>query len=353
MANKRTEKMSKISSKEPVFIIKPAFKNYGLDYLHISLLALVIILVALAFALSTFKQGVVLTNCQYGSDANGTCNTTIHNSTQALAAAEKVIAAYSNVNTTLSLIPYFSLINQSKVSYLVQTKQWLVVVPYIYPYDTSKAYNISLLLYDSNLTLVNSFIQTLRPATPTNNSVVALGTVSIYGQAACKTATPIPVYVVADPYAPGVLNTLNTSIKVAKQYGNKINVSYFFIFSGYSIQNYGGFGVNQTQQLGRYMECASKQQGRFPQFMSNLSIAYTGKPLANNTLYDVELGSGLNTSEFGTCMQNVTRTLNIQAEFATLYHIISTPTIIVNCRYSTIPQSMNYAINYSLMNLNG
>jgi hypothetical protein len=350
MAEKKNGKQQKISGKEPVFIIRPANKMLGLDYLHITLIVLVIILAVLAFALSTFKQATVTTNCQYGS-VNATCNSTVHNSTQALAAAEKDIAAYSNVNTTLSLIPYYSLVNESKVDYLPSNKEWLVVVPYIDPLSNNTKFNISLLLYDSNLSLASSFLQTLKPAVSSNNSVVALGTVNIYGEAACKTATPIPVYLVTDPYAPGALNAINTTINTAKKYGSQINVSYFFIFSGYSQQYYSSFGLVQTQQLGRYMECASTQRGKFPQFISNLSIAFSGRPLENQTLYQIAEGSDLNLTQFGGCMNNVTTTLNIQNQFANLYHIISTPTIIVNCRYSTLPQTINYAINYSLKNL--
>jgi hypothetical protein len=352
MAEKRDEKKQRLSGKEPVFIIRPANKTLGLDYLHITLIVLVLILVALAFAISTFKQGIVVTNCQYGI-SNATCNSTVHNSTDVLAAAERHLAAYSNINTTLSLIPYYALVNQSKVSYLSGSKEWLVVVPYIDPLAKGTVYNVSLLLYDSNLTLANSFLQTLKPTVPTNDSVIALGTVSIYNEAACRTAKPIPVYMVTDPYAPGILNALNTTIKASKQYGSSINVSYFFIFSGYSQQYYGGFGTVQTQQMGRYMECASRQPSGFGNFVSNLSIAYTGRPLENQTLYQIVQGSGLNISSFNNCMDNVTTILNIQEQFATLYHIISTPTIIVNCRYSTIPQTINYAINYSLRNLNG
>ncbi|MGI0100606.1 MAG: DsbA family protein [Candidatus Micrarchaeaceae archaeon] len=354
MVNKesRSGKGKAAGGKEPVFIVKPAFRNYGLDYLHIMLIALVIILVVLAFALSTLKRGVVVTNCQNGANASGICNTTVHNSTQALAAAERDMASYSEVNTSLSLIPYYSLINQSVVEYLPSSREWMIVIPYIDPLLNSTVFDFSLLLYDSNLSVANSFLQTLKPAVPTNNSVVALGTVNLYGEAACKSSTPIPVYVITDPYAPGALAALNTSEHIAKIYGNKINVTYYFIFSGYSVNYYDSFGIEQTQQLGMYMECASMQRGRFGDFISNLSIAYTGKPIENQTLYQIAEGSGLNLTQLGACMDNVTSTLNIQAQFAKLYNIVSTPTVIVNCRYSTIPQTMGYAINYSLMNLN-
>src|SRR5271168_1470309 len=147
MAQNKISSKSKITSKEPVFIVKPAFKNFGLDYLHIILIALVIVLVVLAFALSTFKQGVVVTNCQYGNNVSGSCNTTMHNSSQALGAAERDLASYSKINTSLSLIPYYSLVNRSEVSYLPQSKKWLVIVPYIDPLANNTIFNISLLLY--------------------------------------------------------------------------------------------------------------------------------------------------------------------------------------------------------------
>jgi len=353
MADKKQSRDKRISGKEPVFLVKPAFKNFGLDYLHITLIALVIILIALSFALSAFKQGVVISNCQLGTSSTGACNTTVHNSTQVLAAAERYLASYSNVNTSLQLIPYYSLVNRSKVSYLVQTKQWLVVVPYIDPFASNTIFNVSLLMYDSNLSLAGSFLQTISPTVPTNDSVAALGTVSLYSESACKTSIPIPVYVVTDPYAPGMLNALNTSIEAAKAYGSKINVTYFFIFSGYSIPYYSSYGAPQTQLMGQYLSCASRQPASFHDFVSNLSTAYSGRPLNNQTLYQIVQGSGLNQSQFGGCMQNVTTRLNIEAQFANLYHIISTPTIIVNCRYSTIPQTLNYAINYSISKLNG
>lgn len=349
MADKKKAN-TKLSGREPVFIVKPAFRNFGLDYLHIALIVLVVILVALAFALSTFKQGTVITNCQYGN-VNGTCNTTVHNNTQVLAAAERILAGYSNFNTSLSLVPYYSLINQSKTDYLSDQKEWLVTVPYIDPLAKDTVFNVSMLLYDSNLSLAGSYIQSVRPQITTNNTVVGLGTVNLYGESACKTTAPVPVYVVVDPYSPDVLGTFDYAINASRHFSNKVNVSYFLIFSGYSQQYYAGYGEAYTQQMGKYMYCASGQHN-FPQFVSNLSIAYTGKPLTNLTLYDVALGSSLNTTQLNACIANSTTALDYQSEFANLYHIVSTPTVIVNCKYSTLPQTLGYSINYSLSHLN-
>jgi hypothetical protein len=344
----KNKKDAKINGKEPVFIIRPALKNFGLDYLHIMLIALVVILVALAFALTTFKTASMVSGCI------GNCSTSnaIHNSSEVLASAEHILALYSNFNTSLSLLPYYSLVNQSKVDYLAGQKEWLVVIPYINPLSNGAIFNVSLVLYDSNLSLAGSFLESVKPPGETNNSVVGLGTVSLYGRAACATSKPLPVYVVTDPYAPGALKALQTSINASRQYRGSINVSYFFIFSGYSQQFYSGYGLTYAQQTGQYMYCAA-QQRNFSSFISNLSIPYEGKPLTNLTLYQVALGSKLNITQFNACMQNVSRSLDYQAEFANLYNIQSTPTILVNCKYSTIPQTLNYSIAYALNHLQG
>ena len=195
----------KLKSREPVFLVRPAFKNFGLDYLHITLLALVVILVILAFALSTFKPAIIIKGC--GSSTNSTCNSTaaspyntIHTSAEALGSAERYLAAYSTFNTSLSLLPYYSLVNQSSENYLSNKKEWLVTIPYIDPLANGTIFNISILLYDSNLSIAGTYLQSIKPNMLTNNSVVGLGTVSLYGEAACKSSKPLPVYVITDPY---------------------------------------------------------------------------------------------------------------------------------------------------------
>ena len=338
--------------KEPVFIVRPVHRNFGLDYLHITLLVLVVILVALAFALSTFKSARVVTSC--GSGNSSICNATnaTHTSAHALAAAETALTSFSNINTSLSLLPYYSLVNQSKVSYLSNQKEWLVTIPYMNPLANDVVSNLSLVLYDSNLSPAASYLQSITPTTATNNSVVGLGTVKLAGEASCKTSSnKIPIYIVTDPYAPGMLYTLHAAVSTNRKYSGSVNTSYYLIFSGYSQNFYNGYGVADTQQMGRYISCASHQKN-FPQFVSNLSIAYTGAPLSNLTLYQVSLGSSLNITQLNVCMQNVTTSLNYQSEFANLYHVVSTPEIIVNCKYTTLPQTLNYAINYSLAHPN-
>ncbi len=340
------KKSATIKEKEPVFILKPAIKNHGLDYLHIELMAIVIILIALAFALAAFKPGVVVKSCAYGA-VNGTCTEPLHNSTQALAAAYKVIASYATVNTSFSLLPYYVLVNESKISYLPNQSAWFIIVPYTDPFISNAIFNFSMLLSDSNLSLENSFSPMIKPVLYTNNTVVAPGVVSIYGGALCTTSKPVPVYMVTDPYSTGAIPALYTALNASKRFGSEINMSYYFIFAGSAISFYNGYGAATTQLLGRYLSCASKQ-GSFSNFLSNLSIAYKGVPLSNNTLYDVVQGSHLNISSMNACMANSITSLDYQAKVASLYNVVTTPELVVNCKYATIPQTLNLAINYSL-----
>ena len=346
----RMAKNAKKNEKEPVFIIRPAIKNYGLDYLHISLIVLVIILVGLALALSTFKQGTVLQNCSYGI-VNGTCATLKYNSTQALASAERILASYAQINTTLALLPYYSLVNQSSVSYLQNQSEWLVIMPYIDPLAGNEISNMTMVLSGNDLSLKSSSLETIKPPKGGNNSVSGLGAVDLYGKALCTLTKPVPVYLITDPYAPGAISSLYTAVNAGKQFSGSVNISYDFIFSDYAVRFYNGSGVERTQALGRYLMCASRQPERLVPFLSNLSIVYLGSPVSNYTLTQVEDGSGMNLSRFNACLGNATTSLNNQASLARLYGVTSTPEFIVDCKYASIPQTVDYAIDYTLKSL--
>ena len=131
------------------------------------------------------------------------CKPTVHNRFPGASAAEKYLADYSNVNTSLSLIPYYLLVNRSKVSYLNNSKEWLVVVPYLDPLVKNQQYNVSMLLYDSNLSLESSYLQTLSRRQGQTTAWLLSAPFSD-GESGCRTSTPIPVYVMTDPYAPGM-----------------------------------------------------------------------------------------------------------------------------------------------------
>jgi hypothetical protein len=331
-----------------VFLIKPVSKRFGLDYLHISLIILVIVLVALAFSFSNFKPSILAHNCQYGV-VNNTCATPKYNSSEAISAAERILAGYSTINSSLSLLPYYSLVNQSRAYYLLNGSEWLVVIPYINPY-TKEVVNTSMILYASNLTLAEPFMQMIGPILKTQNRVISPGTIDLSGKTACANKTPIPVYYITDPYAPGALRDIGAGINASSRFGSSINVSYMFIFAGYSVPFYSTYGANTTQALGEYLACASAQP-RFPAFVANLSKVYFGNPISNTTLYSVAVGSGLDMGSFSACMDNVSLKLDYQSKLAQYYNITTAaPAFVTNCKYLSIPETLNETISYALKN---
>ena len=50
------------------------------------------------------------------------------------------------------------------------------------------------------------------------------------------------------------------------------------------------------------------------------------------------------------CLENSSASIDYQAEMASSYNITATPQFIVNCKYFTLPQTLDYAINYALKN---
>ncbi len=337
----------RLSGSEPVLIIKPALKNLGLDYLHITLIALVVVLVALSFELSTFKPGLLMENCSYGTLANGTCMTPVHNESQAIAGAGRILAGYATLTqSSLSLLPFYSKMNEATASYLSQQKEWFVAVPYIDPLYNNKTFSLSLLIYDANLSLAKSFVESAVPSSTTNDTVVALGVVKIADKVACTTKPPYPLYAFIDPYAPGAIGGIYAALNQSLQRPGELNVSYKFITTGYETQYYAGYGLNETLGLNENLFCASMQPEKFGAYMHNLSILYTGAPISGSSLYSVAAGSGLNISGFDACMTNSSQVINHQNLLASFYSVSPPPSYVVNCEYDTIPQMLNRTVSY-------
>ncbi|MGC8652361.1 MAG: DsbA family protein [Candidatus Micrarchaeia archaeon] len=344
MQSKKTDKGAKRES-EPVFIVKPALKHYGLDYLHIALIVLVVVLVALAFSLATFKQAVLIKNCPYGI-VNGTCASLQYTNAQVLQAAGRILASYSTVNTSLSLLPYYSMINDSTVNYMPNESEWLVVVPFKDPYISNTIFNFSMLL-NANLSLEQAYLQAIKPVLYTNNSVVAPGVISIYGKTLCTTTKPIPLYLVVDPYAPGAMEAIRLAAQVSSIYNNSLNVSYDFVFGASAQQFYSQYGAQETQDMARYLFCAYRQR-KMGAYAANLSSVFSGYPLSNSTLSSIASASKLNATQLDQCLGSSYTALAHQAQLANFYNVVSTPTFIANCKYTAIPQTLNNTITYAL-----
>jgi hypothetical protein len=334
------------NAKQPMFIVKPASRMLGLDMLHVSLIVLVIILVALVFALVNFQSPVVQ-SC-FGT-SNAICTPPVHNASQALAAAESVIAGYQLANSSIVLLPYYSLPNMANATFLPQQREWFVRIPYRDPTAGDRLGNFSLLLYDSNLSLAQPFLQIFSPLLKTNDQTVAYGVVSLAGKVPCSSKPPYQTYVFIDPYAPGSMIAIGNAINFTKEHSSMLNTTYKMIFTTYAESHYANYGVLQTQNLGAYLACASKQKN-FPWFISNLSTIFTGIPLSNITLQNVVISSDLNRTQFGECMQNSAAMLNGMALQATFYNITTTPLFVLNCKFQTLPEQVDSAYGYMLNN---
>jgi hypothetical protein len=330
---------------EPVFIIKPVKQNWGLDYLHISLIVLIVILVGVAFALSDFHY-ITPSNTIPANTVNSVSGMPIHTQAQALAAAERYLAGYSDINSTLAILPYYTLVNQSSISYSQSSKDWVFIAPYLDPLN-NQTYKLSMVLYDSNLTLANAYTEMLSPFSVPNDTVVAPGTVMMDGKAVCSYKRPFPVYLVVDPYAPGAISSMGAFASQSGNYSGTANFSYVFAFTGYAARYYSSYGIAQTQDMGRYALCASQQQGHFQDYLSNLSIDFHGAPIANYTLSYIAAESELNMTRFNSCLYNSTSTLDAQATLTKLYGINATPEDVVNCKYIALPQTLSEAIKYA------
>lgn len=326
-------------------MIRPIGRLGGLDKLHVTLLAVIVILVLLV-AVVSYSKPVTITkvlNCSYGI-ANSSCVTPTHNSTVIEALAERVLASYASVNSSLSLLPYISNVSSLNVTYLPQGKEWLASLK-VRNFGSNTTLLVSFLVSDINTSVITPLIQTVRPSLISNNSVVAYGVVKLSGKYSCLSASSTSVYWFIDPYAPGALKSLSNATALENSLGSRINLT-VKIVSGADTQRIAiAYGADNAQILGRYTFCASQQKG-FNAFVSNLNSLFSGSYMSSNILGNIANFSSLNTTALNACVNASVSKLNAQALLASYYNITQTPVAIVNCNYMALPQTAKQAICY-------
>lgn len=345
------KKQTKAQINEAKIVLKPIGRYGGLDNIHIALLVLVAVLIALLLVISYSKPQIIIENttntsstCVYGV-MNGSCVYPTHNESSVLRQLGKIIASYEFVNGSLSLLPYYSIIQNTTFGYLPISKVWLAVVPVINP-ATGNTFSTSFLIYDSNLSLVNPYIQTVRTSQVLSDYVVSQGVVRLSNQAVCGMQAPLPVYWFIDPYAQGSISSLSNLTAVESKYGSKLNLSLKVLFASESQNIAKTYGDNNTRALGKYLFCSSKQSG-FSNFVTTLNAVYSGSYLSPSLLSSLANQSGLNIPQLRGCMLNSTSAINAQALLAQYYNVTSTPSVVTDCVYSAIPQTERNAICFA------
>jgi hypothetical protein len=349
--------------KTPSVIVKPLGRTGGLDSIHLALVSLVVILIAILLVISFYKQSPptilpsnVSTNttsilsCEYGA-ANGRCILPLHNESQIKSYAEEFLAGYDTINTSLSLIPYLSEVNLMNLSYNPSNHYWYLSFPIENP-SGGKLLHFSLMINDSNVSEIIPMIQTLSPAESayqaSGNLVVSKGVVSLSGKVACGTVSPLQVYWFVDPYSPGGISSLANMTSLQSKYGSKIKISLEILFTQYSQSVANTYGLNKTMQLGDYLFCSSEQGGQpFVSFTKSLENSYSGSYISKSELSAYASNAGLNTSMINSCMNSAGTYINRQAVLAKYYNVISSPIVVTDCRYLSLPQTTADAIQYA------
>ena len=338
----------KSKEKEPEIVIRPIGKFGGLDNIHIALIALVAILVMLMAIISYSKPQVLVSS----NVSNATCSSfcanqiaslsikPLHTQGEIINYTERVLATYNFINMNSSLgiyLPFYSNVSMINASYSPSSGEWYVVVPIKNPISNSTFY-ASFEIYDKNLTLARSYIQTISPNKILSYQVVYPGVIAVPGKFACNIASPVKVFWFIDPYAPGSIYSLEQILKLENEFGSNVNVSVKILFGAYTDLIGSRYGVFNAQELGKYILCASEQKN-FSNFVINLNALYSNNYMNNQTLYTIAKYSGLNMSILNSCILNSTTLINRQTLLAEYYNITATPAVIVNCKYLTLPQT--------------
>lgn len=327
--------------KEPSMVVRPVSKLGGLDYIHVALAALVVILIALLLVVSYGKPTTT---------TNHTVNTTnvtgvkaLHNSTQVKMIMERFLASYQNINSSFSLLPFSSNVSAINVSFVPSLREWYSTVPVRWP-GTNQTFTLSAIVNDLNGSVVLSQVQISRPAALSSNYVVAQGVVKVSGAYACGT-NQTSLYWFIDPYTPGSLQSLSNMTALRSKYGGELNATVKILFSQYSERIADAYGLNNSEALGEYLFCASTQDN-FSGFVNNVEVQSANGYVSRSALSQLANVSKLNTSALNTCLSTSLQKINYQALLAQHYNITSSPLTLTDCQYLAIPQTTNNALCY-------
>ncbi len=342
------EKKNARKIKEASIIIRPIRRLGGLDNIHVLLIILVAVLIALLLVVTYSevlpKPNPTLTNCTYGT-SNGTCIMPLHNYTTVKLAAERFLASYRTINNSLSLLPFISEVNSMALSYSSSNASWYATVPFVNPADNSTLY-FTMLINDMNLSNVVPFLQTFKPAGPSEDHVVSRGVISLAGKVQCRNSSPLQAYWFMDPYSPGSVPSLSIASAEKEKFGGKLGIGIDVLFTQSSQVISSTYGLNNTLALGEYIMCAS-QQSQFGSFVRKLGSVYSDSYLSPEILSGISNASSLNYSAMQSCIGSAPTLINRQAVLAKYYNITSTPSVVTDCKYLSLPQTESYAICYS------
>ena len=350
-AGPEDDRMKARKGKEPKILVMPLGRFGGLDNAHVAMLALIVILVALLIAISyngpiriAVQQNATL-NCTYAY--NGMCAKPVHNATDIKLYAERLLASYNYLNTSLSLLPYLAEVSKMNATFMPQTGNWYVSVPVKDSFDSNSTVDFSMLINDSNLNESATSIETVKPVKLSSNYAVSEGVILVGGgKVSCESNGILPIYWFIDPYAPGSISSLQKLIGIESRFKGKVNASLEILYTQSSGEIANNNGLNGTLAFGKYLYCASHQSG-FNALVKEVNSTYVNAYMSPSELDALAVASGLNMSAMDSCISSAGTPINRQAVLASYYNVTSTPSVITDCKYLSIPQTAISSVCYA------
>ncbi|MEM3791109.1 MAG: hypothetical protein QXL16_00050 [Candidatus Micrarchaeaceae archaeon] len=329
--------MSKAVSKEGKLIIRPVGRLGGLDYLHVSLLVLVAILIGIILEVSSSKPVIITASnsspnatCRYFY--SGSCIVPKYNASYALLQAERLIASYIYTNTSLSILPFYSRTSSASEYFVPTANAWIIEMPVRY---SNSSFTFLVVVNSSTGNVENAYEEAASPSKILENYVSANGIIVLANKPACSVAYPVQQYWFIDPYAPGSLRSLSYLFNETKKLGVKVNPSLKLVFGYYSQNIASTYGLNNSLALSEYLFCASLQNSSsFHSFVNSLSNL---SGFISPYLLSSYANKYLNTKELSSCLYNASQPLSAQSLLASYYNISAPIEVITDCRYLSLP----------------
>ena len=160
-----------------------------------------------------------------------------------------MLASYSTVNSSLSLLPFISNISSMNETYMPALKAWYVSLS-ARNFGSNLTFAFSFLISDTNASKVTPLIQAAIPSRILDNTVVEQGVVQLNGKYSCVSTTPTQVYWFIDPYATGAVSSLLNASGIQSKFGSSVNVTMRIVFGSDTQRVANSYGLLNAEYLG-------------------------------------------------------------------------------------------------------
>ncbi|MEM3400255.1 MAG: DsbA family protein [Candidatus Micrarchaeia archaeon] len=235
---------------------------------------------------------------------------------------------------------YYGITPHAHSESVYESGKWHINVSF---YSAGKERGIIVELYDENLSVYGMYAPV--PLLTIPSGVVQLEKVE------CNESEKLRIIEFSDPYCIYCIESQERIKPIIMKYN--ASFEYYVAYTS-SLNLMKSFDASRVELASKYVLCSQKQN-KIHEFLDCVGERYmnhTGIPLSEAELIQCSVKTGLNITKMDECLPRIDEELRFGNKLAETYmQQITTPAILVNCKYLASPSTIENAICWAYPNI--